>query len=477
MQVKKIDSSMIRKTDSKIRTGGQKVITAERKIRKDLTTSTMRDEEEEEKTEKSKAQNRRNEMPRKENPVVELAKDIWGSSAPVNPSIPVSPSLSINPRETYRKNDIEKVRKETAEKQQKAYIRRLDVQKALKSGGRYRKNQKRRVPSERQTNFVLQTKENSQKITYKPADTICQKSKKTITKETSKSFGREAVKTGEAVTTGVVTAGVSVGVNAAEKTAKLRVNKLKRVKARLLASIESERQQKKEAVIQQEKRKNMYLEEKQTQQDGKNLAGAAMLLLPAMLPMILIVVVLAAAFGSVVPEQNQNNSGSIVRIIDVAKKEETMANENIGGYKYKLWYGLDDNWCGMFVSWCANQCGYIDSGIMPKTASVDAMKKWYSKKNLYQTAASGYQPKPGDIIILGNGRSHTGIVIEYHADKQELVTIEGNTGKSTTEPYHKGSCVRKKTYSLTNKYIDGYGTPAYPAKEEPEETEKTEEGG
>ena len=143
MQVKKIDSSMIRKTDSKIRTGGQKVITAERKIRKDLTTSTMRDEEEEEKTEKSKAQNRRNEMPRKENPVVELAKDIWGSSAPVNPSIPVSPSLSINPRETYRKNDIEKVRKETAEKQQKAYIRRLDVQKALKSGGRYRKNQKK----------------------------------------------------------------------------------------------------------------------------------------------------------------------------------------------------------------------------------------------------------------------------------------------------------------------------------------------
>ena len=43
---------------------------------------------------------------------------------------------------------------------------------------------------------------------------------------------------------------------------------------------------------------------------------------------------------------------------------------NVGGKPYWSWYGFSSRveWCACFVSWCANECGYIDSGIIPKYA-------------------------------------------------------------------------------------------------------------
>ena len=43
---------------------------------------------------------------------------------------------------------------------------------------------------------------------------------------------------------------------------------------------------------------------------------------------------------------------------------------NVGGQPYWSWYGFDSRveWCACFVSWCANECGYIDAGIIPKYA-------------------------------------------------------------------------------------------------------------
>ena len=41
---------------------------------------------------------------------------------------------------------------------------------------------------------------------------------------------------------------------------------------------------------------------------------------------------------------------------------------NVGGQPYWSWYGFNSRveWCACFVSWCANECGYIDAGIIPK---------------------------------------------------------------------------------------------------------------
>ena len=43
---------------------------------------------------------------------------------------------------------------------------------------------------------------------------------------------------------------------------------------------------------------------------------------------------------------------------------------NIGGEPYWRWYGFSgrEEWCACFVSWCAEQCGYIESGLVPKFA-------------------------------------------------------------------------------------------------------------
>lgn len=43
---------------------------------------------------------------------------------------------------------------------------------------------------------------------------------------------------------------------------------------------------------------------------------------------------------------------------------------NVGGQPYWSWYGFGSRveWCACFVSWCANECGYIDAGVIPKFA-------------------------------------------------------------------------------------------------------------
>ena len=41
---------------------------------------------------------------------------------------------------------------------------------------------------------------------------------------------------------------------------------------------------------------------------------------------------------------------------------------NVGGRPYWSWYGFESrvDWCACFVSWCANECGYLDTGVIPK---------------------------------------------------------------------------------------------------------------
>lgn len=49
------------------------------------------------------------------------------------------------------------------------------------------------------------------------------------------------------------------------------------------------------------------------------------------------------------------------QLVEIAKSQLG----NVGGEPYWSWYGFGGRveWCACFVSWCANQCGYIDKGI------------------------------------------------------------------------------------------------------------------
>lgn len=99
-----------------------------------------------------------------------------------------------------------------------------------------------------------------------------------------------------------------------------------------------------------------------------------------------------------------------------------------GGYKYWSWYGFDDRveWCAIFVSWCANQCGYISAGIMPMSCNVDRYEngyQWYDRNATSLSATPDVRPAPGWIVFFSRG--HTGIVFGVIDDV--VWTIEGNS--------------------------------------------------
>lgn len=186
-------------------------------------------------------------------------------------------------------------------------------------------------------------------------------------------------------------------------------------------------------------------------------AGFMLLLFLLLSPLVMVIMTVSSVAGTVYYQQSQQE----VIIVDIAEQELAVASENVGGQKYKDWYGIDGDWCAMFVSWCSQCAGYIDQGIMPKSASVSVMSSWYKEHGLWQEKADGYEPKAGDIVFFQNGMSHVGIVTEYDPQTKVLTTIEGNTGGSVTAVYHKGSRVCQKQYPLSYSKISGYGTPEY----------------
>jgi hypothetical protein len=104
------------------------------------------------------------------------------------------------------------------------------------------------------------------------------------------------------------------------------------------------------------------------------------------------------------------------------------------------------------VSWCANEAGYIDAGLLPRFAGCQSQGvPWFKERGLWQEP--GYIPSPGDIIFFdwgGDGSSdHVGIV-EY-VEGDYVHTVEGNTSDS---------CARR-SYRINSASIQGYGVPIY----------------
>ena len=134
-----------------------------------------------------------------------------------------------------------------------------------------------------------------------------------------------------------------------------------------------------------------------------------------------------------------------------------------GGQPCWSWYGFENRveWCACFVSWVANQCGYIDKGIIPKYSGCRTAVTWFDEKHQYMPRDSGYIPKCGDIIFFDwkdketgeqDGLAdHTGIVEYTDLQTMKVHTIEGNTSDSVAE----------RVYDATNVEILGYGLPMY----------------
>jgi cell wall-associated NlpC family hydrolase len=126
---------------------------------------------------------------------------------------------------------------------------------------------------------------------------------------------------------------------------------------------------------------------------------------------------------------------------------------NVGGEPYWRWYGFSSRvaWCACFVSWVADQCGYIDAGIIPRFSVCTNGVQWFQDRNQWQD--NTYTPAPGDIIFfdwdLDGECSHVGIV--ENVANGMVNTIEGNSS----------DLCRRRSYALSNKKIYGYGIPVY----------------
>lgn len=148
-------------------------------------------------------------------------------------------------------------------------------------------------------------------------------------------------------------------------------------------------------------------------------------------------------------------------IVALAQQEYENARDNVGGFKYKDWYGMNADWCAMFVCWLAEQCGYIEQGIFPRTASVYGLYSFFKEEGRFHYKEESYRPQPGDVIIYDIS-AHTGLVVDYDVETDMVTTIEGNTGTSSTTPFHLGSQVNRRIYPRTSGRITGFGNPQYP---------------
>ena len=132
--------------------------------------------------------------------------------------------------------------------------------------------------------------------------------------------------------------------------------------------------------------------------------------------------------------------------------------------KFTNWYGVNDEWCAMFVCWCCAQAG-ISTGIVPKTAAVQGLMDFAKSHGRFKLKGSGYKPKAGDIFIQkSNGASHTGFVVSSTDSK--FTSIEGNCGNA----------VKSQTHSLSEKKLTGFFVPAYPSSGAAEITDAAETG-
>lgn len=332
---------------------------------------------------------------------------------------------------------------------------------------RYNKMYQKELSKKQWSSDIIKRKRNLRGNKTEKENILTVKSKTMVNKNVQTAAGTAAKSAGTAVRTtsgaltGTATFGVTAAVTAAVDTAKNAAQAAVKVSQKM----QQQTAQTQAEQTQQAKHETAAaVSDYSVSQAGENnnlimLLMAAIICITVMLTSLTVIMQAAVdASGG----QGDNNGTVCTQIVEAAQNELNDADKTVGGYRYKNWYGMDANWCAMFVSYCADKCGFIEKGIMPKTASVAASKQWYINNNLYHDAASGYVPKAGDIIIFGNGMSHTGIVTGYNPETKKLTTIEGNSGRSSTTPYHKGSHVKEHTYSITYSKIAGYGTPQYP---------------
>ena len=147
---------------------------------------------------------------------------------------------------------------------------------------------------------------------------------------------------------------------------------------------------------------------------------------------------------------------SSVLIVEVARSQIG----NVGGEPYWRWYGFTERvgWCACFVSWCANECGYIDADLFPRFSGPEWGVYWFRQRG--QWVGRQVTPAPGMIIFFDWDNPETGgqdgvtdhVGIVSHVENGTIYTIEGNS---------IGDSCLERTRTVGDYQIMGYGVPVY----------------
>lgn len=130
------------------------------------------------------------------------------------------------------------------------------------------------------------------------------------------------------------------------------------------------------------------------------------------------------------------------RILSLAKTEFEAQNK---GTKYSE--GTEEAWCADFVSWVMREAGApLKNGNTGgwRIPGTFTLQEYYESIGKFQKAGSGYQPKPGDVVMYNGSPifgDHTNIVVQNNDGA--LVTVGGNEDG------------RIRVYNNTKKDYDG----------------------
>lgn len=162
-----------------------------------------------------------------------------------------------------------------------------------------------------------------------------------------------------------------------------------------------------------------------------------------------------------------------IALSQVGYQESTYMDElsgeivgNVNFTEYGNWYDMQDQWCAMFVSWCAALAGVAEDVVPKHSYTPNGLywlkDKWGRAYSRSKVEAGVYTPQPGDLIYFKSTgtkatTNHVGIVTGYR--NGVVYTVEGNTASPAI--FSSGGTVAHKSYPITNQYIVYICSPDY----------------